>query len=311
MAEGQENVQVAEEPVMQKYRSNGLQCPPSFRQVFTLSFISIYVVILLSVIVRWIESCAIRWVLALLISCSFITMAASGVRTMSLDPLDVRVAAKRRGEELEHNHDVLHCTHCDSLVDLDSKHCWECNKCVSGFDHHCPYLNTCIGTRNYAPFFASVFSACIFLSLGMAAALIIILQEVHNVGYLIIASIVGGMTLIVWGLVFILMLFHIYLIRMQITTFDYLTGKVTARREKMTQEAADAQVCQEEAPTIASKSSMGMKAKSKSTLRSRSGISLRSLRVDSDATLRHSISSFVFGSEVLPDVPSMLREQAV
>mmetsp|Transcript_150439 Transcript_150439/g.273777 ORF Transcript_150439/g.273777 Transcript_150439/m.273777 type:complete len:394 (-) Transcript_150439:186-1367(-) len=262
MVEDHKELEAPEEPVMQDHRSNGLELPWSFRQLCTITAVLVELVALLSVVVPLIDDPVGSWILGCTISVSFLLMACSGLVTMAVDPLDPRVAAKLRGEELPCDlkvHKVLHCQHCDSLVELDTKHCWDCNKCVSGFDHHCPYLNTCIGERNYTPFFVTVVSAFFFFLLGFAASLEAIVQETDNTGALVVTIIIGIVTLIVLGFVFILLLFHIYLIVMQITTFDFLTGKVTAR-----QEAADAEErLQQEASRAASDAATGVQTQSR------------------------------------------------
>uniref|UniRef100_A0A8C6QRN6 Palmitoyltransferase n=2 Tax=Nannospalax galili TaxID=1026970 RepID=A0A8C6QRN6_NANGA len=52
-----------------------------------------------------------------------------------------------------------YCHLCEVTVSKKARHCSSCNKCVSGFDHHCKWLNNCVGSRNYHFFFGSVISA--------------------------------------------------------------------------------------------------------------------------------------------------------
>ena len=138
---------------------------------------------------------------------------------------------------------VFTCLICDKWVEATSKHCGKCNKCVRGFDHHCLWLNNCIGSRNYRKFFILVayYTVHALFSLNLAISVHYIEQK-HELDdedtdektrqlrrfydFKIVVS-------IVWIIIetlracaaLILLIWHIYLSRIGITTYQYLVEK--------------------------------------------------------------------------------------
>ncbi|OAD05745.1 hypothetical protein MUCCIDRAFT_106302 [Mucor lusitanicus CBS 277.49] len=55
------------------------------------------------------------------------------------------------------------CNICRIKVSKQTRHCKLCNKCVGRMDHHCKWLNCCIGQSNYRLFLVLVISAFIAL----------------------------------------------------------------------------------------------------------------------------------------------------
>lgn len=223
------------ESVVQDYRRTGFDGPPSARQALTIFVVIADTVLFLAFLSMWLQS-AMQLVFCIIVTVLFMCAAGFGVRAMAVDPIDPRVEMsklKDNEDADEDMNDVLHCDHCKSLVELDSKHCWECNKCVVGFDHHCPWLNTCIGTRNYAAFFSSVVTSFLLLSSIMAVTIMLLVEEAQEelrIGRFVSLAIIVAAHVPLCVLELTLLLFHTYLIAMQITTFDYLTGKVSQRR---------------------------------------------------------------------------------
>eukprot|EP00932_Pfiesteria_piscicida_P016048 SRR837773.2992.p2 GENE.SRR837773.2992~~SRR837773.2992.p2 ORF type:complete len:329 (-),score=97.43 SRR837773.2992:102-995(-) len=148
--------------------------------------------------------------------------------------------------------DVLHCSYCKSYVQLDSKHCYECGKCVANFDHHCPWLNTCIGKRNYMGFYVSIWGLLLMLALLLAVTVTELIQAVKGSGgwgaaqsplQLVGADVSQGAAIGLLAVVLTmncplclldmtLVAFHTYLCIVDITTYEYLTGKPSQRRER-------------------------------------------------------------------------------
>merc|ERR1740121_878205 len=121
--------------------------------------------------------------------------------------------------------DVLHCRYCETHVRLDSKHCWQCNKCVANFDHHCPWLNTCIGMRNYAAFYAAIWSLLVTLVVVIVTASVPLAALFRSSGPIpstyahgldkmhlaVILSIVVVVNFSLWLMDVLLVVFHTYL----------------------------------------------------------------------------------------------------
>lgn len=247
----------------QDHRRTGLEWPPSDRQAFTICVVLVDTVLFIVFLSSWMQSSSMQMVFRVVVAVLFVCTAVSGIRAMAVDPIDLRVEKAKHMEELQDDlSDVLYCCHCKALVELDSKHCWECNKCVAGFDHHCPWLNTCIGTRNYGAFFLSLVASFLLLSTIMSAAVILLAEEADGparMARVVLLSVVTAVHVPLAVLELTLLSFHCYLIAMQITTFDYLTGKVSQRRADNEANKAAAQnvsvvpaatVVSETAPTI-------------------------------------------------------------
>mmetsp|Transcript_13914 Transcript_13914/g.31542 ORF Transcript_13914/g.31542 Transcript_13914/m.31542 type:complete len:464 (-) Transcript_13914:22-1413(-) len=222
-------------------RQNAWDCPPSFRQVTATSIVFGDVAVFYALVLPMLEGIC-RSVHLVLFTISVVVTIGFAVWTMTVDPVDPMVKEESQASDDEDSDDdVLQCDYCKCLVGLESKHCLECNKCVANYDHHCPWLNTCIGTRNYGAFYTAIWALLLLLSLLMTGTTIILVQlswdnlpshSFERVDLLVIYSIVLAVNL-PWGLfVLALVAFHTYLCYLNVTTFDYYTGKITARKEE-------------------------------------------------------------------------------
>lgn len=175
---------------------------------------------------------------------TFLVTCAAGAWAMTVDPVDPLVAKSEAGIDVEDPDEFLFCRTCEASVQLDSKHCWECNKCVTNFDHHCPWLNTCIGARNYGAFYIAMWALFLMLVSVCAAGLVVLIQAVLErgepnalnlsfVATVIIASVVLAINLPLCFLDLTLVVFHSYLCIKDITTYEYLTGKVSKKKATM------------------------------------------------------------------------------
>uniref|UniRef100_A0A672TNA7 Palmitoyltransferase n=1 Tax=Strigops habroptila TaxID=2489341 RepID=A0A672TNA7_STRHB len=148
-----------------------------------------------------------------------------------------------------------HCHVCDVNVGAKSKHCGTCNKCVCGFDHHCKWLNNCVGERNYWLFLNSVLSAILGLGLLLLIACYVFVEffidpmvlrsdqhfdalknqtdrwfvflpaapvETRAPAILITTGIFILLSLMTVVLLGHLLIFHIYLMRNKLTTYEYI-----------------------------------------------------------------------------------------
>lgn len=148
-----------------------------------------------------------------------------------------------------------HCYLCEVDVGPKTKHCSTCNKCVEEFDHHCNWLNNCVGNRNYWFFFNAVASAVVGIFLLMLVILYVFIQYFVNpaqlrtspqfesvsgngtwLAFLPLAPIetsaaailvVAVLTMFFGFASFLLLghllLFHLYLMRKKMSTYEYMT----------------------------------------------------------------------------------------
>ena len=178
--------------------------------------------------------------LTILFVASFVVTVLCGICTMTIDPVDPLVVQAEEGDHQVHE-DVLYCRYCRASVQLDSKHCWDCNKCVANFDHHCPWLNTCIGTRNYAWFYVAIWSFLVMLGTSSTAGVLVLVEHTKraqnplglDVVYIwVIGVILSVINISLCFLDLTLVVFHTYLCVRQITTYEYITGKVSKRKKE-------------------------------------------------------------------------------
>ena len=145
------------------------------------------------------------------------------------DPTDkfVRLQKKAYTEnkvlDFNQNDFEFFCDLCQAYVKKSTKHCKRCNRCVNDFDHHCKWVNNCIGKQNYGIFISMLVALLLYLAYAIAVISLVIsrhdaLETHEQVIFWItfVIDIVGEM------LNLNLMLFHIWLIKNGLTTFQYI-----------------------------------------------------------------------------------------
>eukprot|EP00918_Siedleckia_nematoides_P052284 GHVU01114263.1.p1 GENE.GHVU01114263.1~~GHVU01114263.1.p1 ORF type:complete len:389 (+),score=72.07 GHVU01114263.1:403-1569(+) len=255
-----EDVYVSRSP-SEFMRKNGFERPFNLLQViswvvFFLNVLLFYPVIVVSLPVAALVCCAVLYsisaagVLGCAIVCTkmdprdpniFLTMFPSQEHPRSDSAVSELEAPERLPTTLE-------CELCGK-IESRTKHCRACNKCVSEYDHHCKWLNNCIGRENYRQFLLLLFFVGAMTIISVCMAL-----------YTIIGQAVGGLVEIYWKeyyggysdvalyslssliiiinlplmiLNFQLVFLHIYLVRNDMTTYDYITGRVAAPTDKL------------------------------------------------------------------------------
>lgn len=138
-----------------------------------------------------------------------------------------------------------------------SRHCRHCDKCVHLFDHHCPWLNNCVGSGNYRYFVMVVSTTLFFTSIQLGLSLYMVRcyfdsavsKEFHEhvrkflfmppVAYITLVVVYCVVLIPVVGLIGQLFHFHLQIMRLQTTTYDFMMDaslqnskkKKDARRE--------------------------------------------------------------------------------
>lgn len=197
-------------------RKNGLQLPLNCLQVlawvlaaFEVGFISAFLYSDKTVI-----PCIVMFIVEFLLLLLMVLL-------YFIDP----TARKTKGESGK-----SFCRICDLAVSLRAKHCGQCNRCTEGFDHHCKWLNNCIGDKNYRLFIVLV----VVLSLDKVFILFFVVNSLidsySNEEFGLFAGLIllATETCCVLGFCLNLLIFHIYLKCVGITTYQYLLR----RREK-------------------------------------------------------------------------------
>lgn len=131
----------------------------------------------------------------------------------------------------------LYCDTCNSYVKNSSKHCRLCNRCVDKFDHHCKWINNCIGESNYRWFIGMIVAAFIY-QLCFCVSVGLLYQEQNYslfTGSMVAGWIIFALTLPFCLLLLILIIFHIHLTRIKMTTFEFIMRK-NSEEEKIPKE---------------------------------------------------------------------------
>lgn len=181
-------------------------------------------------------------------SLSVIALVAATAVATRCDPSDPHILSQKAVPLEENDDDLAFCMTCNSYVFPRSKHCRACDKCVHVFDHHCKWLNNCVGRFNYAAFFTSISSVVVMtgIILGVCGQLLaehFMEDEVETrfrkiykgapddlpLG-LIIVMLVINLPLFLLDLQLVLL--HSFLIKKQLTTYEY----IMIQRDKETSE---------------------------------------------------------------------------
>ncbi|XP_074135292.1 palmitoyltransferase ZDHHC11-like isoform X1 [Sminthopsis crassicaudata] len=185
------------------------------------------------------------------------------ITAITVDPADSNVRHKENYggimpilDRAKHKHVIQNqfCHLCEVTVGVKAKHCSACNKCIADFDHHCKWLNNCVGSRNYWYFFTSVASAVLGIIFLVLVLLYIFIQYFVNpeelrtdpqfknypeniwLAFLPLYAVpISSLVLLCLAVITLLLnfvsllllghllLFHLYLMFRQLSTFDYMT----------------------------------------------------------------------------------------
>ncbi|CAI2387844.1 unnamed protein product [Moneuplotes crassus] len=120
------------------------------------------------------------------------------------------------------------CDSCKCYVSERTKHCKICNRCTENFDHHCIWLNNCIGGKNYNYFFLLLSCYCFYTLMYIFCgiyAMCVMIPDLKRKIAIVTTLLTLVIKLLIAGLTYGLLCFHIYLRYKGITTFEFITKK--------------------------------------------------------------------------------------
>ena len=233
-------------------RKNGFDCPPTVQQILLLILIILLGSEFYSVsIIALKDSKCILITFIFIYTISFITLCISVVVASGINPTgDSKNEILENIRNVENNESKFpfHCKECQLFVESRTKHCKECNRCVSEFDHHCFWINNCIGNKNYKSFLviiASLFALSLF-TVGINSFLIYYFiystgltnienfYVIHsNIVCWILNSIILLISLVLGTYMGYLIILHIYLNKIGMTTYEYSMKKYNEDIDKI------------------------------------------------------------------------------
>jgi len=144
---------------------------------------------------------------------------------------------KLLSSKLEHYKDAVRnatnqnvCISCKCIVPPRSKHCKELNLCIYEYDHYCPFIGTAIGKENHRAFVIFLFWSILTLSLYFYLTWQVCL-EVYEKGFkfvrthkieVALSAVTEVCTIPISIFVLHLLLNHVYLIAVNLTTNEYI-----------------------------------------------------------------------------------------
>ncbi|CAK56450.1 unnamed protein product (macronuclear) [Paramecium tetraurelia] len=169
------------------------------------------------------------------------------IKTTICDPTDSYVIQqqKSRGTPFDYEEHQLNqfCELCIAYVKETTKHCKQCNRCCEDFDHHCRWINNCVGGKNYKQFIGMIVFTFIILIYSIIVNGRVISQynkqeletltiySKYKRSLLIITIVLLVLETIASLLLLQLIVFHIYLWKKGISTYEY----IIQRRSKQVQ----------------------------------------------------------------------------
>ncbi|OMJ87107.1 hypothetical protein SteCoe_11257 [Stentor coeruleus] len=236
-------------------KPTGFNTPLSFQQILSWILILYWTGIYFSLLV------SIKYCLAIVLMTAIYTFLFGfllyfGIKITKSDPTDPYITqfklSLRTTTPFSGDYNNF-CALCHSPVHDESKHCMICYRCVDNFDHHCTWVNNCIGKLNYQIFMKLIFNLEILLILIIAAGIDNIcmfyydnnmyIQLLESILYLhsakislvlvMISTISAGIVSFFNGY---LIIFHLWLIKRKMTTYQYLSKDSMPKKAQVSAE---------------------------------------------------------------------------
>ena len=213
-------------PPKKVYRARGLQLPLNVQQVCVILIHVVNMVVFYLAALSAFKEASLAYVVVYsvlnvsVVSCWFYTSMVDAAK----DPTAMERCLCLR-------------LYCFKRANLKKRYCAMTRKTVPGMDHYCKWMNTAIGERNYVGFFSVVSLSTVLFTI----------QIISGIGMLTFLNTTGEMvagTELVLALLCIacgcpalmaygtLLTFHLYLIKRQFGTYDFLIERAAKRREK-------------------------------------------------------------------------------
>ncbi|CAH8574344.1 unnamed protein product [Heterobilharzia americana] len=158
------------------------------------------------------------------------------------------------------------CKVCCHVIPARAKHCSRCDHCIFRFDHHCVWTNCCIGGQNHGLFTTFLFSVCLMIgnTLWLSCRMLYTFtihenlwhahyldeyDQMHPMDWFTLSQhlfmtfprVVGmiGMLIVAELLLIYYLVFHIWLILINCTSYEYFQGKKLINSKCYTHEDDD------------------------------------------------------------------------
>lgn len=212
-------------------RKNGLMCRWSSKQYLSYFGYAVYATCYNLIIVKKTQS-DFQTTRTIIFNFLFFLSVSSHLVTSLINPGDPLLYIKKSNRQTDYIY--LHCTICNSDINLFSRHCVTCNKCIHKYDHHCHWVNNCIGSKNYKPFFVLIISStlmcAILVSSSFTAMLLIFSTKTSfdaddEQGLTSFIIFLGLISLISFSYFGYITTFHLVMLFKGISTYEYICKK--------------------------------------------------------------------------------------
>jgi hypothetical protein len=247
-------------------RVNGFERPFDKLQILSW-FICLYLILSFFLLVVPLLDDANKVWSSIIYALLLLVFVALAIKTGGVDPVDITTKRSMQATPRDiPSSELLYCCFCKCKVHKRSKHCGLCNKCVSDFDHHCKWLNNCVGGVNYKSFFRLINVGFVFTTFHFSCAVMVAVDlwredesakslpaadyfaGIDRTGLLAAVLVSCGFAIMTSMMLIHLTVFHLYLQKQQMSTYDYILQQRAKKAEATGQPLAPSRSRQKVAP---------------------------------------------------------------